>query len=138
MTTGRSAERIRTAGRLDRLVTEDELLETVLETATRFGWWSYHTRDSRRSTPGWVDLVLLKPPCALFVELKKQDGKVSPAQAHVLEMLADCGFEAAVWRPSNLTEIALRLARREPVCSACGGRSSRECGNACGGARAAR
>lgn len=104
----------RTAARafLDEQLTEKSWQTFVLDTAHRFGWWCYHPYDSRRSEPGWVDLVLLRPPAALFVELKRQSGKVSAAQGRVLVMLEGCGFETAVWRPSDEAAVLARLSRR--------------------------
>lgn len=90
---------------LEQHVTEKQLQDTVLQAATALGWWPYHAFDSRRSNAGWVDLVLLKPPRALFLELKSRVGKVSPEQCHVLEMLEDCGFTVGVYRPAQLDEL---------------------------------
>ena len=99
---------------LTRTITEAAFQAVVLEVAHRGRWFAYHTFDSRRSTPGFPDLVLLRAPEAIFAELKSESGKVSPAQAHVLEQLEDCGFEVHVWRPSQLDEIIARLTTRRP------------------------
>lgn len=107
--TARSAARIRTTDELDRLVSEADFQATIIEIAHHFRWEPHHQFDSRRSQPGWPDLVLLKPPQAIFAELKTETGKVSAAQARAIEQLADCGFEVAVWRPSQLDEIIARL-----------------------------
>ena len=86
-------------------ITERQFQDTVLEAAQYLGWWPFHVFDSRRSNEGWPDLVLLKPPRALFLELKSELGKVSAAQCHVIEMLEDCGFTCGVFRPSQLDEL---------------------------------
>lgn len=111
--TARTAAQRHTTSNLDRLVTEADLQATIVEIAVRFGWSTHHQFDSRRSNTGWPDLVLLRPPRALFVELKTEIGKVSAGQAHVLERLQACGFEVAIWRPSMLDDVIATL--REPA-----------------------
>jgi hypothetical protein len=51
-------------------MTEKQLQGAVVELAKRLGYLVYHTFDSRRSNPGWPDLVLCKPPRLIFAELK--------------------------------------------------------------------
>jgi len=66
------------------------------------GWWSYHTHDSRRSTPGFPDLVLIRPPRVMFIELKRETGRLTTAQKDVQALLADCpDVESHVARPSD-------------------------------------
>jgi len=96
----------------DGLVTEAELQAAILDCATANGWWSYHTRNSRGSNAGWPDLVMLRAPEAIFVELKREDGRVTPEQSEVLGKLRACGLEVHVWRPSDLDAAVARLARR--------------------------
>ena len=43
-------------------VSEKAFMDTILQAADLYGWWTYHTHDSRRSTAGFPDLVLVKPP----------------------------------------------------------------------------
>ena len=71
----------------------------------------YHNPDSRRSQAGFPDLVLISSTRrrALFRELKKQDGRVSPQQKVVLAAMTAAGLDAAVWRPSDLA--SGRIAR---------------------------
>ena len=81
----------------------------VIEAARRLGWIVYHIPDSRLATaPGFPILVLLRqyegPARLILAELKKQNGRVSPAQKVWLTLLAKCpGLEvytpeAAMWR----------------------------------------
>lgn len=71
----------------------------------------YHTHDSRRSNPGWPDLVLCRPPEILFVEVKTERGRVRPEQTEWLEALTACGLEAFLVRPSDFDVLHARLAR---------------------------
>lgn len=82
----------------------------VLELAGYYKWEAYHTYDSRRSHPGWPDLVLARPPELIFVELKTDRGRVSPTQTLWLQRLAACGQEVYVWRPRDLDAVNARLS----------------------------
>ena len=87
---------------LSGVVTEAQWQNTVVEAAKLFGWWVFHDHDSRRNQAGFPDLVLIRPPRVMFLELKRETGKVSKAQKGVLDMLDECpGVEADVARPSN-------------------------------------
>jgi hypothetical protein len=59
----------------------------VEQLAAFYGWRTYHTHDSRRSAAGFPDLVLIRGPELLFVELKTDRGRLSAAQAAWLEAL---------------------------------------------------
>ena len=91
---------------LSGVVTEQQWQNTVVEAAQLLGWWVFHDHDSRRNQPGFPDLVLIRPPRVVFVELKRETGRVSPAQEEVLGMLAECpGVESRVARPSNWSSL---------------------------------
>ena len=90
---------------------ESVLLRKVIWMANVWGWISYHTHDSRHSAAGFPDLVLVKPPRVLFVELKSESGRVSADQMLWLAALAKCpGVETMVWRPSDFDDIGLVLS----------------------------
>ncbi len=74
----------------------------------------YHTHDSRRSVPGFPDLVLCKPASeadeepgrVIFAELKRETGTLEPEQRLWLEALRGCpGVEVYVWKPRHLEDI---------------------------------
>jgi hypothetical protein len=55
---------------------------------------------------GFPDLVLVRPPRLLFVELKRQTGRTSPAQDAWLAALFACdGVECYVWRPGDWASV---------------------------------
>jgi hypothetical protein len=82
-------------------LTERELQNAVIELAGYLGWRTYHTHDSRRSNPGFPDLVLVRDRL-IFAELKSAKGRLSPAQQFWLADLEhDAGQEVYVWRPSD-------------------------------------
>lgn len=91
---------------------EAHLQTQVLNLAALYGWeLRYHTHDSRRSQPGFPDLVLVRPPEILFWELKGEKTRVRPEQQVWIAALTACGLEAAILRPSDFDAIHARLAR---------------------------
>lgn len=95
-------------------VSEDEFLDQVNDLADMLGWMHYHTHDSRRSTPGFPDLVLVHPTRPelgiVFLELKSAKGRTTPAQARWVMALRRSGSAGQVWsqvvKPDQLTEVA--------------------------------
>lgn len=82
----------------------------VIELATLAGWLTHHEYDSRRSSPGYPDLTLVKPPRVIFAELKTARGRVRLEQRRWLDALARCpGVEAVIWRPQDWPAIVLAL-----------------------------
>lgn len=95
--------------------TEAQFQQAVLEYAAVFGWhWQYHTFDSRRSTGGFPDLVLMRPPQLLVVELKSGT-KTTAAQDGWLEAFRQCGVTALVWTPDDWPEIEQALDRKSKM-----------------------
>jgi hypothetical protein len=89
-------------------VSEKLFQDAVVEMAKLLGWSAYHTHDSRRSEPGFPDLVLVRDR-VLFRELKMGDGIVTAAQIRWLERLERAGADAKVWRPLDWPEIETTL-----------------------------
>jgi Holliday junction resolvase len=89
---------------------ERDFMDKLLGAAVPAGWMVYHTYDSRRSTAGFPDLVLVKPPVVVFAELKTEKGTPSKAQDEWLEQLGLCtDLSVHLWRPSDWDEIEERL-----------------------------
>jgi hypothetical protein len=93
-------------------VTEKEFMAAVLELARVSGWRAYHTHDSRRSEPGFPDLVMVRDGSLLFVELKVDRGVLSPAQREWVDALRGAGADVRIWWPSDWAQIEKTLARR--------------------------
>lgn len=86
-------------------MSERAFQQGVLKLARFHGFaLAYHTHDSRRSAPGFPDLVLVNPRTGrvLWRELKTNKGRVSPEQRAWLDGLASAGQDAGVWRPDDL------------------------------------
>ena len=83
-------------------ITEKQFQSAVLKLARHTGWLCYHTFDSRRSQPGFPDLVMVRDGEIVFAELKSEKGKLTDAQRRWLTDLDMAGAETHVWRPSQL------------------------------------
>ncbi len=94
-------------------VTEKQLQAQVVQLARLTGWRCYHTFDSRRSAPGFPDLVLARPPRLIFAELKSEKGRLRPAQVEWLEALAEVerAPEVFLWRPADFGDIQSTLRK---------------------------
>lgn len=92
-------------------LTEKAWQAQVVELSTYYGWRHFHVYDSRRSDPGWPDLVLVRPPEALFVELKTDRGRLTASQRDWQALLEACGFTVAVWRPRDFEDVHTALKR---------------------------
>jgi hypothetical protein len=90
-------------------ITEKEWQRLVTDLATTLGWFVFHPWLSVHSQRGWPDLSLLRER-AVFAELKAERGKLSVAQAEVLDLLRACGQECYVWRPSDWEQVKQTLA----------------------------
>lgn len=93
-------------------LSEKDFQQQVIDYAGLFGWHVYHTHDSRHSAAGFPDLIMVRPPQLLAVELKREKGRLTAAQEGWLQALEMCGVEVYVWRPSMWPEIEARLGRR--------------------------
>lgn len=96
----------------------DEILEkdwqrTVRELAQQLGYRrAYHTFDSRRSDTGFPDLVLVSRQRrrVVYLELKREKGKVTDAQASWIRDLHAAGAEVYLARPRHLEALATVLS----------------------------
>jgi hypothetical protein len=87
-------------------LTEKQFMARVVKYAELMGWHAYHTFDSRRSAPGFPDLVLIRRPRLVFAEIKTDRGTLTTPQFSMLVELRECGQEAYVWRPAEFDQVA--------------------------------
>ena len=92
-----------------QFVTEAEFQQAVVELAELCGWLVYHTYDSRRSAPGFPDLVLARQNVLLFWELKVSKGRATPAQRGWLDALKATGANVDVLYPEDWAAIEIDL-----------------------------
>ncbi|QAY16109.1 nuclease [Arthrobacter phage Elesar] len=86
-------------------LTEAQFQQQVIDLAKLHGYTLiYHTHDSRRSQPGFPDLVLVSEHRgrALFRELKTGTGRLTEAQFNWLAGMKLAKLNADVWRPADL------------------------------------
>ncbi len=93
----------------DLPMSEDQLLTGVLDLMRLFRWRYYHVRNSRRGITqghsGFPDIVAIRPPRLMVVELKTQTGRLTFEQQSWLTdfevVRQEKGIEAYVWRPCH-------------------------------------
>lgn len=92
-------------------LTEKQFQRQVIQFAALCGWAVYHTHDSRRSQPGFPDLVLAHRArgLLLFAELKTDTGKLTAEQDRWRTLLLQVGADARVWRPKDWGEVEAML-----------------------------
>ena len=104
------------------MVTEAQFQETIIQLARTLGWLCYHTHDSRRSEPGFLDLVMVKGGRLIFAEIKDEDGaltlarldrkgRLMPGQLDWFRTLRKCNVEVYLWRPDDWESIVTILGR---------------------------
>lgn len=104
----------RTPADLLAMQSEADFHRALIELAHLNHWKTYHTYDSRKSTEGFPDLLLVSErfKWTIFVELKKETGQATPAQLEWLRVLRAAGNDARLWRPSDWPEIESILTGR--------------------------
>lgn len=91
-------------------MTEKDLQKSITQAAKTFGWRVYHTYNSRRSEPGFPDLVMVRGSRVIFAELKTAKGRISDAQTEWLTALSRTHSEVYLWRPADLEDAFRVLA----------------------------
>lgn len=86
-------------------ISERQFQRQVVDLAKLLGWRCYWTWNSLHSPKGWPDLVLIKRPRVVFLELKGERTPVTDEQRETIAELQACGMTAMVARPSNWNEI---------------------------------
>lgn len=92
-------------------IREKDFKASIVDLAVLNGWLVYSVPDSRwvypnRTGVGFPDLVLVGNGRLLFVEVKTEKGKISPAQKYWHEELKTIRcVDVNVWRPSDWEQI---------------------------------
>lgn len=94
---------------------EKELQRHALALLRARGWRCYHTFDSRRSEPGFPDIIAIRGKALVAIECKTIVGKVTAAQAEWLRAFGTVRVvDAIVLRPaSDFGELARYLEEVE-------------------------
>lgn len=97
------------------VLAERHFLLWVLELAQTFGWRCHHSPDSpdarklprgRRGEylvdPGCPDIIAVRPPRVLFIEVKSSRGRLRRGQQEWRAELLQCpGVQLHLWRPGD-------------------------------------
>lgn len=106
-----------------RIPTEAECENTIIQTAKQFGWLVHGERPAYRQSGkfsnaikghvGWPDLVLMRPPQLLVIELKRPPNRTTPQQDRWLDAFRACGIDAEViYVPDEMQQLCQMLATR--------------------------
>lgn len=90
-------------------MSEKEFMGQVVEYARWCNWLVYHTHDCRRSTAGFLDLVLVRQ-IVVWAELKSEHGVLTQAQMDWMSALRAAGQTVYLWTPRDWPEIERVLA----------------------------
>lgn len=88
-------------GILGATMYESDLQRYVTEAADTFGWQWWRDNDSRKNKRGLPDLILFGHGRVLWVELKRQSGRLTKAQEGFRDALLENGAEWFCWKPSD-------------------------------------
>jgi len=91
-------------GKPKRNYPEREFQQKVQQLARSFGWTDWHVLRSKGMRGGFPDLLLLRSPEIIWVELKAQKGKPTKDQIAMHDMLRECGQQVYLWYPSDLDD----------------------------------
>ncbi len=95
------------------ILSEKQFQAQVVALANLFGWRIFHTFDSRRSEPGFPDLVMARKGRIVFAELKVGKNKPTLNQLRWLAVLGLCpGVIARCWYPEDWDEIEAVITGR--------------------------
>lgn len=94
-------------------ISEKDFQSALLDIARVLGYRAYHTHDSRRSEPGFPDIVLVRGSRLIFAELKTDTGRTTTEQDGWLSALQGTSAEVYVWRPKQMQDIIPLLRRKE-------------------------
>lgn len=108
---GRGPQIVRYAPSMSEAELDRAIRKIALDLAP-WGLLAYHTRDSRKSAPGFPDWVFVGHRGVMFRECKTAKGRLPPAQQDWLAALKTAGADMDVWRPDDLRSgrIARELA----------------------------
>jgi hypothetical protein len=100
-----------------RDMTEWQLMQSVTDLCRVFHLLCYHTRDSRGSSAGFPDLVIVGSSI-LFAELKSQHGKPTIEQNVWRDGIREAAGMWALWRPEHWHSGEIRQTLETLCCRA--------------------
>ena len=90
---------------LNMATSERELQRTIADLADLGRWRWFHDADARLNRAGLPDIIAVRAPRLVFMELKREEGRLRPEQEEWLAELGRCtSVEAFLWRPDQFDE----------------------------------
>ncbi len=82
-------------------------MQAIIDASKHLGYRCFHTFDSRRSEPGFPDLLLLRERDGrrYVIETKTEKGPVTTEQLAWIAAFSSCGIPAMVARPNDLDTV---------------------------------
>lgn len=118
--TGREFRRL-----TDGVLTEAQWQKQIEDALTVFGYWWMHVPSNvvvcprckhkiyRGIRKGFPDILAIKPPDILWIELKRERGQLEPEQTEVGQMLQACGQTWIHARPRDREQLLDLIAHPE-------------------------
>jgi hypothetical protein len=94
-------------------VTEKQWQAQVVQLLETYNYLVYHTYDSRRSKPGFPDLVAVGKQ-VFFLECKTERGKVTSEQQEWIDGLRSAGANVAVITPRDWDALERTVRQNAP------------------------
>lgn len=110
---------------IDGQLSEKQWQKQVEEALTVYGWWWMHippnvvvcprctTKIYRGIAKGFPDILAIKPPYILWIELKRERGQLDSDQRRVLAMLEACDQIVRHARPRDREALLNLIAHPE-------------------------
>ena len=110
---------------VDGVLKESDWQKQVEAALNVFRWWfihippnvvvcpSCHTKIYRGIAKGFPDILAIRPPHILWLELKRERGQVDPEQRRVKAMLEACGQVVLHARPRDRERVFELIAHPE-------------------------
>ena len=98
---------------LDNAMSEADWQTQIVNAARQAGWLTWHAYDSRRSYPGFPDLIMVRGPMLIALELKTEAGKVTVQQQEWIDALQKVRIVSAdIARPHHWPDIERALTSK--------------------------
>lgn len=94
-------------------MSEREFQAQVVQAAEALGYLCYHTHDSRRSAPGFPDLIMVRGYRLIALELKVGRRRPTPEQLVWLHALREVWQVDATWATPGDWDSVMELLKRE-------------------------
>ena len=94
-------------------ISERTFQAQVIAAAEAMGWLCYHTHDSRRSAPGFPDLIMVRGYRMVALELKVGRNKPTVYQVRWLAALREVWQVDALWAKPDDWDKLMEILKRE-------------------------